>query len=92
MDKDHVRNACTHFGELPIGTGFEYFEKRYRKVALSMATGEDGCSNVFMGETPVTVEGELAERLGWKPDPVYWADRLAPAPGSGIVRPLFHAQ
>lgn len=70
-----------YFGELPVGTDFEFFGKRYRKIALSMTKGEDGLGHVFMGEALVMVEHEPSVRLPWKPDPIYWADRLSPAPG-----------
>ena len=69
------------FGELPLGTEFEFFGVKYRKLGLSMAEDANRDGHVFMGEASVDVEGEWTERLPWKPDPVYWADRLSPAPG-----------
>ena len=69
------------FGQVPIGTEFEFFGKRYRKVALSMAEDERRWGHVFHAEGMEEVEGELKELLPWKPDEVYWADHLEPAPG-----------
>jgi hypothetical protein len=75
------RRMSLFFGEVPVGTAFAFRGGQYLKIALGMAAGEDRCANIFMGETVVEVEGELKERLPWKPDEVYWADRLSPAPG-----------
>ena len=63
-----------YFGELPIGTVFEYFGRRFRKEALSVSQElqPEGrrWAHVMMGETIVTVEGELAERLPFDPNRV----------------------
>ena len=75
-------NLC--FAELPLGTEFEFFGRKYRKIAPSMSEFvADRTGFVFRDETPVDVQTEIppAGRLPWKPDPVHWADRLTPAPG-----------
>ncbi|HSU53588.1 MAG TPA: hypothetical protein VLT36_05985 [Candidatus Dormibacteraeota bacterium] len=75
-------NLC--FAELPLGTKFEFFGRKYRKIAPSMSEiGPERTGFVFRDETPVMVETEIpgAARLLWKPDPVHWADRLSAAPG-----------
>jgi hypothetical protein len=69
-----------HFGELPIGTWFTFFGKRYRKTAPSMTMEENGPGGIFMGEAVVEVEGELKERLPWKPDEFHWTHWMCPAP------------
>jgi hypothetical protein len=66
-----------HFGELPIGTWFTFFGKRYRKTAPSMTMEENGPGSIFMAEAVVEVEGELKELLPWKPDPPHYT---VPAP------------
>ena len=66
-----------HFGELPIGTVFTFFVKRYRKTALSMTEDENRMGSIMPGENVVEVEGELKERLPWKPDPPHYT---VPAP------------
>lgn len=68
-----------HFGELPIGTAFEFRGRHYRKLALSMTTDDTGCGNIFMAEAVVIVDRELTNPLPWKPDPVPWTDRLWPS-------------
>ena len=64
------------FGQLPIGTAFEFRGKHYRKLALSMTTDDTGCGNIFLAETVVIVESELTNLLPWKPDPIPWTARL----------------
>lgn len=41
------------FQEVPIGQFFEFRGRRYRKLALSMASGEDRYGNIFQGQTEV---------------------------------------
>ena len=69
------------FGQLPLGTAFEFDGNHYRKLAPGMAADDARCSNIFSGATLVLAEGEVPNTLPWKPDAIYWADRLCPAPG-----------
>ena len=41
------------FQEIPIGQFFEYRGRRYRKLALSMASDEDRNGNIFQAQTEV---------------------------------------
>ena len=44
------------FQEIPIGQFFEYRGRRYRKLALSMASDEDRNGNIFQAQTEVLPE------------------------------------
>jgi len=41
------------FQEIPIGQFFEFRGRRYKKLALSMASDEDRNGNIFQGQTEV---------------------------------------
>jgi len=41
------------FQEIPIGQHFEFRGRRYRKLALSMASDEDRIGNIFQAQTEV---------------------------------------
>ena len=41
------------FQEIPIGGYFEFRGRRYRKLALSLASDEDRNGNLFMAQTEV---------------------------------------
>jgi hypothetical protein len=69
-----------YFGELPVGTAFEFFGKRYRKEGLALASGDHNWGYVFQNETVVTVAQEPKERLPWKPNLIRWSSWLGPAP------------
>jgi hypothetical protein len=64
-----------HFGELAIGTVFEFRGRQYRKLALSMTRDDTGCGNIFLAETVVTVEREITAPLPWKPNASHWTVR-----------------
>jgi hypothetical protein len=41
------------FQEIPIGGHFEFRGRRYKKLALSMASDEDRNGNIFLARTEV---------------------------------------
>jgi hypothetical protein len=46
-------HSTIQFQEIPIGQFFEYRGRRYRKLALSMASDEDRNGNIFQAQTEV---------------------------------------
>ena len=81
------------FYELAIGARFFFRGRRYEKLAMSMARGEDRIGHVFMAETEVTADGEPMllppeEAARWKPDGRHWTECLGPAPGQRCGRML----
>ena len=56
--------STIQFQEIPIGQFFEYRGRRYKKLALSMASDEDRNGNIFQAQTEVL------------PDPLAQADLL----------------
>jgi len=47
------RRPTDQFQEIPIGQFFEYRGRRYRKLAISMASDEDRNGNIFQAQTEV---------------------------------------
>jgi hypothetical protein len=47
------RRPTVQFQEIPIGQHFEFRGRRYRKLALSMASDEDRNGNIFQAQTEV---------------------------------------
>jgi hypothetical protein len=45
--------STIQFQEIPIGKFFEYRGRRYKKLALSMASDEDRNGNIFQAQTEV---------------------------------------
>jgi hypothetical protein len=45
--------STIQFQEIPIGQFFEFRARRYRKLALSMASDEDRNGNIFQAQTEV---------------------------------------
>ncbi len=45
--------STLQFQEIPIGGHFGYRDRRYRKLAISMASDEDRNGNIFRPETEV---------------------------------------
>jgi hypothetical protein len=54
------------FQQLPIGARFEFRGRRFEKLALSMAGGEDRCATIFRDDTEVFWD----RRPGEEPRPV----------------------
>ena len=46
-------HSTIQFQEIPIGQFFEYRGRRYRKLAVSMASDEDRIGNIFQAQTEV---------------------------------------
>ena len=74
------------FYELAIGAVFHFRGGRFKKIAMSMASDEQGCGNIFRGETDVETDGvplllSAAEAARWKPDDRHWTDYVTLAPG-----------
>ena len=46
-------HSTIQFQEIPIGGYFEFHGRRYRKLALSMASDEDRNGNIFQAQTEV---------------------------------------
>ena len=55
------------FQEIPIGGHFEFRGRRYKKLALSMASDEDRNGTIFLAQTEVG------------PDPIPRIDPIAPS-------------
>ena len=45
--------STIQFQEIPIGQYFEFRGRRYKKLALSMASDEDRYGNIFQAQTEV---------------------------------------
>ena len=45
--------STIQFQEIPIGQFFEFRGRRYKKLALSMASDEERNGNIFQGQTEV---------------------------------------
>jgi hypothetical protein len=58
--------STIQFQEIPIGQFFEFRGRRYRKLALSMASDEDRNGDIFQAQTEVL------------PDPISQIDPTAP--------------
>ena len=77
------------FSQLPIGAHFEFRARRYVKLGLSVAGGEDRIGHAFLGYTEVLP----AENTDLLPLPsrrspcLSWTDHLAPAP-PGQAKPI----
>ena len=69
--------STIQFQEIPIGQFFEYRGRRYRKLALSMASDEDRNGNIFQAQVEVSPDPFL--RNGPTPEPI---DRLKTSPPS----------
>ena len=69
--------STIQFQEIPIGGYFEFHGRRYRKLALSMASDEDRNGNIFQAQTAVLPDP--FSRSGPTPKPI---DRLKPSPSS----------
>jgi len=55
------------FQEIPIGGHFEFRSRRYKKLALSMASDEERNGTIFLAQTEVG------------PDPIPRIDPIAPS-------------
>jgi hypothetical protein len=53
MNSTNPMPPTLQFQEIPIGQFFEYRGRRYRKLALSMASDEDRNGNIFQAQTEV---------------------------------------
>ena len=74
------------FYELAVGARFVFRGQRSEKTAMSMASDEQGCGHVFMGDVEVAADGEARllsppDAARWKPGGRHWTDYLTPAPG-----------
>src|ERR1039458_6872653 len=67
--------STIQFQEIPIGQFFEFRGRRYRKLALSMASDEDRNGSVFQAQTEVLPDP--LSRAGATPEPI---DRLRTSP------------
>ena len=78
----HSRTPTIQFHQLPLGARFEFRGRRYEKLALSMASDEDRCGNIFQYECQVLWDRRPGEHLlpPRKPDPKQWYEYLTPAP------------
>jgi hypothetical protein len=57
--------STIQFQEIPIGQFFEYRGRRYRKLALSMASDEDRNGNIFQAQTEVLPDPLPQVNLPW---------------------------
>ena len=74
--------VIAQFWELPVGARFCFRERRYEKIALSMARDEDRCGNVFHDETEVAWDRRPGEEARpRRPPKPHWTSYLTPAPG-----------
>ena len=60
--------STIQFQEIPIGQHFEFRGRRYRKLALSMASDEDRNGTSFMAQTEVLPDP--FSRTGPTPEPI----------------------
>ncbi len=70
------------FDQLPVGARFEFRGRRYHKIGLTIAGGEDRIGHVFLDQTEVLPD-DPAQILPL--DPVranrpHWTSYLTPAP------------
>ena len=67
--------STIQFQEIPIGQFFEFHGRRYKKLALSMASDEDRNGNIFQAQTEVLPDP--FSRSDPTPEPI---GRLKPSP------------
>jgi hypothetical protein len=65
MNSTNTMPSTLQFQEIPIGGHFEFRGRRYKKLALSMASDEDHYGNIFQAETEVLPDPfpEAAKRM-----------------------------
>jgi hypothetical protein len=68
MNSTNPMPRTLQFQEIPIGQFFEYRGRRYRKLALSMASDEDRNGNIFQAQVEVLPDPFL--RNGPTPEPI----------------------
>jgi hypothetical protein len=76
------------FYELAVGAWFILRGRRFEKIAMSMATDEQGLGSLLIGETEIVPDGvplllPPAEAAWWKPSDRHWTEYLNPAPPQG---------
>ena len=59
MNSTNPMPPTLQFQEIPIGGHFEFRGRRYKKLALSMASDEDRNGNIFQPQTKVLPDAFL---------------------------------